>query len=79
MNPIRSIASWLFTSVMLASFAFAHNPLPAWNDAATKTAIMDFVERVTAEESADFVPIPDRIATFDNDGNLWAEQPVYFN
>ena len=58
--------------------AFASDPLPSWNDTPTKAAIMDFVDRVTDEGSADFVPIPERIATFDNDGNLWAEQPVYF-
>ncbi|NRA93827.1 MAG: haloacid dehalogenase-like hydrolase [Psychroserpens sp.] len=54
-----------------------HDPLPSWNDGATKTAIIDFVTKVTTEGS-DFVPVEDRIASFDNDGNLWAEQPVYF-
>ena len=53
------------------------DPLPSWNDGATKTAIIDFVTKVTTE-GADFVPVEDRIATFDNDGNLWAEQPAYF-
>lgn len=53
------------------------DPLPSWNDGATKTAIIDFIEKVTTQ-GPDFVPIEDRIATYDNDGNLWAEQPAYF-
>jgi hypothetical protein len=52
--------------------------LPSWNDTGPKTAIFDFVERVTKQGSPDFVPEGDRIATFDNDGTLWAEQPMYF-
>jgi phosphoglycolate phosphatase-like HAD superfamily hydrolase len=54
------------------------NPLPSWNDTATKKAIVTFVERVTQQGSPDFVPPAARIATFDNDGTLWAEQPIYF-
>ena len=54
------------------------DPLPSWNDGDTKTAILDFVELTTTEGSEGFIPIKDRIATFDNDGNLWAEQPMYF-
>jgi phosphoglycolate phosphatase-like HAD superfamily hydrolase len=57
--------------------SFAQDQLPSWNDGATKKAITDFVVRVTAP-SADFVPPAERIATFDNDGTLWAEQPIYF-
>lgn len=53
------------------------DPLPSWNDGPTKSAITAFVQRVTTD-GPDFVPIPDRIATFDNDGTLWAEQPMYF-
>ncbi len=56
----------------------ATDPLPSWNEGPSKTAIMAFVEAVTAEGSATFVPETDRIATFDNDGNLWSEQPLYF-
>jgi hypothetical protein len=56
----------------------ADDPLPAWNDTAPKQAIVAFVERVTKPGSPDFVPVPERIATFDNDGTLWAEQPMYF-
>jgi phosphoglycolate phosphatase-like HAD superfamily hydrolase len=54
------------------------DPLPAWNDGAAKKSITDFVARVTAPGAADFVPPAERIATFDNDGTLWCEQPVYF-
>jgi phosphoserine phosphatase len=51
--------------------------LPSWNDGATKRAITDFVARVTAAGGPDFVPAEQRIATFDNDGTLWIEQPMY--
>lgn len=54
------------------------SPLPSWNDGNTKSAIIDFVKRVTTEGSPDFVAPSERIATFDNDGCLWSEQPVYF-
>ena len=54
----------------------AADPLPSWNDTAPKKAIVTFVEKVTKEDSPDFVPVPERIATFDNDGTLWCEQPL---
>jgi len=54
------------------------DPLSSWNDGATKNAIIEYVDNVTLEGSANFIPIADRIATFDNDGNLWSEQPAYF-
>jgi hypothetical protein len=53
------------------------DPLPSWNDTPAKQAIIQFVGRVTMASSADFVAPPDRIATFDNDGTLWVEQPMY--
>src|SRR5882762_3503772 len=56
----------------------ATDPLPSWNDTATKKAIVTFVERVTKDGSPDLVQPAERIATFDNDGTLWAEQPMYF-
>jgi hypothetical protein len=56
----------------------AADPLPSWQDGATKTAIMEFVAKVTKDGGTDFVPPAERIATFDNDGTLWAEQPMYF-
>jgi len=60
-----------------ASADLAGDPLPSWNDTASKKAITMFVERVTKQGSPDFVPEAERIATFDNDGTLWAEQPMY--
>jgi phosphoglycolate phosphatase-like HAD superfamily hydrolase len=56
----------------------AADPLPSWNDTAPKKAIIAFVEKVTQSGSPDFVPMPERIAVFDNDGTLWSEQPAYF-
>jgi phosphoglycolate phosphatase-like HAD superfamily hydrolase len=53
------------------------DPLPSWNDTAPKKNIIAFVEKVTKEGSPDFVPVADRIATFDNDGTLWVESPMY--
>jgi phosphoglycolate phosphatase-like HAD superfamily hydrolase len=61
-----------------SAFAQPADPLASWNDGAAKTSIKDFVARVTTEGGADFVPPAERIAAFDNDGTLWAEQPVYF-
>ena len=53
------------------------DPLPSWNDGKVKESIVGFVAKVTTQGSSEFVPIPERIATFDNDGTLWAEQPLY--
>lgn len=55
----------------------ADEPLPSWNQASSKQAIIDFVTKVTNESSEAFVPEGDRIATFDNDGTLWTEKPLY--
>ncbi len=60
------------------SVAVQTDPLPSWNEGAAKQSIVDFVARVTDEAGPDFVPASERIATFDNDGTLWAEQPMYF-
>jgi phosphoserine phosphatase len=70
---ILVIAAWL---IALAP-ARGAEPLPSWNDTASRQAILRFVGRVTAAGSTDFVPVPERIAVFDNDGTLWSEQPVY--
>ncbi|MEQ8848021.1 HAD family hydrolase [Botrimarina sp.] len=61
-----------------APAAAAEDPLPSWNDTPAKQAIVDFVQRVTDRSGDHFVPPAERIATFDNDGTLWAEQPAYF-
>ncbi|HBQ41867.1 MAG TPA: haloacid dehalogenase [Halieaceae bacterium] len=79
----RSLPVTLFAIITLllgshGVVAQQHDPLPSWNDTAAKQAIVAFVTQVTQEGSEDYVPPAERIATFDNDGNLWAEQPAYF-
>jgi len=66
----------LLVLLMLANAAFAADSLPSWNDTGPKQAIIAFVEKVTKPGSPDFVPVAERIATFDNDGTLWAEKPM---
>jgi phosphoserine phosphatase len=61
---------------LTASAALAADPLPSWNDGAAKQSIIAFVEKVTTPGTPEFVPVPERIATFDNDGTLWCEQPM---
>ncbi|MDF0644589.1 MAG: HAD family hydrolase [Nitrospira sp.] len=56
----------------------ADDPLPSWNDGQVKKTITEFVARVTKDGGPDFIPPAERIAVFDNDGTLWAEQPIYF-
>src|SRR5262249_16105779 len=58
--------------------AQAADPLPSWNDGHAKRSIVEFVETVTKPGSPEHIPIAERIALFDNDGTLWAEQPTYF-
>ena len=69
---IALLAAVAFT----ATIARAQDPLPSWNDGKAKQSIIDFVTKVTTPGSPDFVPVPERIATFDNDGTLWCEQPL---
>ncbi len=64
--------------VFVTSKAQAADPLSSWNDGPAKQSITEFVAKVTKEGSPDFVPPEERIATFDNDGTLWCEQPMYF-
>ena len=61
---------------IFADPVFAADPLPSWNDGPAKQSIIDFVTKVTTPGSPDFVPVPERIATFDNDGTLWCEKPL---
>ena len=79
-SPIRAIhlAVGLVVLFVTTAVAWADDTLPSWNDGAAKSAIVAFVVRVTQEGSPDFVPPAQRIATFDNDGTLWSEQPAYF-
>ena len=81
MKNIRGLN--LIAAALLAAVAFtattiarAQDPLPSWNEGAAKQSIIRFVEKVTTPSSPDFVPVPERIAVFDNDGTLWSEQPA---
>ena len=86
MKTARTIAGILALTILVACSpsgdgsqpVAAADPLPSWNDGDAKQQILDFVARVTDPASPDFVPEAERIATFDNDGTLWAEQPLYF-
>jgi phosphoglycolate phosphatase-like HAD superfamily hydrolase len=77
----KPVLPWLALLIWLGAASLPAraqpDPLPSWAEGAAKSAITDFVARVTTEGGADFVPVPERIATFDNDGTLWSEQPVY--
>jgi len=77
-NARRSLSLVVLLFVCLLPFAKAQtDPLPSWNDTSPKQTIISFMQRVTQEGSPDFVPVDQRIATFDNDGTLWVEQPMY--
>ena len=82
MQSLTFAARWLAVAgcaaILTATVAQAADPLPSWNDGAARRSIVAFVEKVTKPDSPDFVPPAERIATFDNDGCLWAEQPIYF-
>jgi hypothetical protein len=71
------LVAFLFLLVSAQAYAQT-DPLLSWNEGKTKQSIVDFVKRVTAKGGKDFVPPAERIAVFDNDGTLWAEQPLYF-
>ena len=70
---IATSAALVFAGTALAQI----DPLPSWNEGSTKTAIREFVDKVTDRMSPDYVPPEERIATFDNDGTLWVEYPIY--
>jgi len=73
-------ATWSLAMLLTASFAAAlgaQDPLPSWNDGPAKQAILQFVRDTTTESSPKFVPAAERIATFDQDGTLWVEHPMY--
>src|SRR5215470_10276544 len=81
-ETMKSIRCVLLGAV-LASFAAAAaalaqaDPLPSWNDGAAKKAIIDFVQSTTTQGNPKFVAPEERIATFDQDGTLWVEHPIY--
>ena len=74
--PTRAIP-WLLAAACLSAQAQPADPLPSWNEGASKAGIVAFVQAVTDTASKEFVPPEERVATFDNDGTLWAEQPLY--
>jgi len=74
LTAVMMLAFWL----AISSLAIAADPLPSWKEGGAKQSIFNFVQRVTAPGGKDFVPEPERVAVFDNDGTLWAEQPLYF-
>jgi phosphoglycolate phosphatase-like HAD superfamily hydrolase len=76
-KSIRNIMAVLAITFASLTLARAADPLPSWNDGAAKKSIVEFVAKITKEGSPDFVPAPEHIATFDNDGTLWCEQPMY--
>src|SRR5215213_8808279 len=77
--PLTTILKVALLAMLFVSSArAADDPLPSWNVGAHKEAIVAFVTKVTRADGKDFVPPAERIAVFDNDGTLWAEQPVYF-
>lgn len=88
-NAVQRLSKLLIIGVAAASIAITGGPapaqksvpagpLPSWNDGAAKQKIIKFVKEVTKEGGASYVPLRERIATFDNDGTLWAEKPFYF-
>ncbi len=76
MKPNCSAFALLAITLAGLTTTQAQDPLPSWNDTAPKKAIVAFVAKVTKEGSPDFVPVAERIATFDNDGTLWCEKPL---
>jgi len=80
LNRTMAVLIPLAASLVIVAQAAAQSadPLPSWNDGEVKRAIVRFVKRVTTKGGPDFVPSEQRIATFDNDGTLWSEQPMYF-
>ena len=82
MKPTRTqhllAAALVCVLAMTTAIAHAADSLPSWNDGAAKKSVVEFVAKVTKEGGPDFVPPAERIAVFDNDGTLWAEQPMYF-
>jgi phosphoserine phosphatase len=76
LKPILLAATLIGALAFTSVASHAADPLPSWNNGPAKQSIINFVEKVTKPGSPEFVPLPERIATFDNDGTLWSEQPV---
>ncbi len=78
MKRLNYVVLAVLAGLAVATTAYAADPLPSWNDSSAKKSILQFVTRVTQQGSPEFVSPAERIAVFDNDGTLWAEQPMYF-
>ena len=76
-RSLLALSAAVFGSPVVGFAADASDPLPSWTNGTAKQAILAFVEKVTKEGAPDFVPVPERVAVFDNDGTLWGEQPLY--
>ena len=77
-NAALRLCIWIALAALAVVSALAQaDPLPSWNDTASKKTIVAFVEKISREGTPDFVSVDRRIATFDNDGTLWIEQPMY--
>ena len=83
MRFARALSAWRLSSLVVVAWlallaqAAADDPLTSWNDGPAKQAILDFAKATTTEGSPQFVAPEDRIATFDQDGTLWVEHPIY--
>jgi hypothetical protein len=77
-NRLAWLTAFAALAVALTGADAAPDALPSWNDGPSKQRLVAFVAAVTEEKGGDFVPPAERIAAFDNDGTLWADQPIYF-
>lgn len=75
---LQRLGAVTVAAIALVATQAVADPLSSWNDGPAKQSIIDFVAAVRAPENPNYVPPPERIAVFDNDGTLWAEQPLYF-
>ena len=75
---LKTLSLTVVVSMLCITAGHAADPLLSWNDGKAKQSIVEFVAKVTKPGSTNFVPVPERIAVFDNDGTLWCEQPMYF-
>src|SRR5512141_1812377 len=72
-----AVSAFALLLLMAPAFGQPADPLPSWNDGAAKKAIVEFVQATTTQGGPKFVPPADRTATFDQDGTLWVEHPMY--
>ena len=77
LSPNLLAAALVGAVAFTTTIARAQDPLPSWNDGPAKQAIVEFVAKTTKAGSPDLVPVAERIATFDQDGTLWVEHPMY--